>query len=99
MTIPRLSQRVECMLYRRKLEVDIEEIRPELSMVHEACRELRTSKKLKQVLQVRPSPCSDFVFNFVAKAVLTLGNALNGSTFRGGAQGFKLDALMKVGLV
>ena len=28
--------------------------------------------------------------------VLTLGNALNGSTFRGGARGFKLDALLKV---
>lgn len=30
------------------------------------------------------------------QAVLALGNALNGSTFRGGARGFHLDALLKV---
>ena len=28
--------------------------------------------------------------------VLTLGNALNGGTFRGNAPGFHLDALVKV---
>lgn len=28
--------------------------------------------------------------------VLAVGNALNASSFRGGAQGFKLDALLKV---
>ena len=30
------------------------------------------------------------------QTVLTVGNALNGSTFRGGARGFQLDALLKV---
>lgn len=30
------------------------------------------------------------------QAVLTVGNALNGSNFRGGALGFRLDALLKV---
>ena len=30
------------------------------------------------------------------KAVLALGNILNGSSFRGAARGFQLDALLKV---
>lgn len=30
------------------------------------------------------------------QAVLDIGNALNGSTFRGGAKGFQLESLLKV---
>ena len=52
MTIPRLSERLECMLYRRKLELEVEEIRPELNIVHMAAKELRSSTKFKRVLQV-----------------------------------------------
>lgn len=55
MTIPRLSQRLECMLYRRKLELEIEEIRPDLDIVHLASREMRSSPRFKRVLQVRTS--------------------------------------------
>jgi hypothetical protein len=42
------------MLYRQKLELDIEEIRPDLNIVRNASHELRSSQKFKQVLQVRP---------------------------------------------
>jgi diaphanous 1 len=42
------------MLYRRKLELDVEEIRPELNIVRNASQELKTSPKFKQVLHVRP---------------------------------------------
>ncbi|KZT71430.1 FH2-domain-containing protein [Daedalea quercina L-15889] len=80
MTIPRLSQRLECMLYRQKLEIEIEEIRPELNIVRNASHELRSSSRFKSVLQ----------------AVLAVGNALNGSTFRGSARGFQLEALSKM---
>ena len=52
MTIPRLPERLECMLYRRKLELEIEEIRPELDIVHLAAKELRSSLRFKRVLQV-----------------------------------------------
>ncbi|THG98335.1 hypothetical protein EW026_g3828 [Hermanssonia centrifuga] len=69
MTIPRLSERLDCMLYRRKLEIEIEEIRPELNIVRNAS---------------------------LRKTVLALGNALNGSTFRGGARGFQLNGLLKL---
>ncbi|KAJ6572601.1 hypothetical protein B0H10DRAFT_2106751 [Mycena sp. CBHHK59/15] len=80
MTIPRLSERLDCMLYRRKLDLDIEETRPELNILRNASHELRSSSKFKQVLQ----------------AVLAVGNALNGSSFRGGARGFQLEALLKM---
>ncbi|TFY77061.1 hypothetical protein EWM64_g6950 [Hericium alpestre] len=80
MAIPRLSERLECMIHRRRLELDIEEIRPELDIVRSASREMRTSERFKRVLQ----------------AVLAVGNALNGSSFRGGARGFRLDALLKM---
>ena len=79
-TIPRLAERLDAMVYRRKLELDVEEIRPELNLLRNACRELRSSQRFKEVLKV----------------VLTVGNALNGSTFRGGARGFQLEALLKV---
>jgi diaphanous 1 len=52
MTIPRLPERLESMLYRRKLELDIEEIRPELNIVRNASHELRSSVKFKRVLRV-----------------------------------------------
>lgn len=79
-SVPRLPERLECMLYRRKLDLDIAELRPDLNTLHNASLELRNSTKLKHVLKV----------------VLAVGNALNGSSFRGGASGFQLDALLKV---
>ncbi len=96
MSIPRLSQRIECMIYRRKLDLEIEEIRPELNIVRNASHELRASSRLKNVLQVRA-----LVYVLVrnidpSQTVLAVGNALNGSSFRGGARGFQLDALSKV---
>lgn len=41
------------MLYRQKLELEIEEIRPELNIVRNASHELRSSARFKTVLQVR----------------------------------------------
>ncbi|PPQ84655.1 hypothetical protein CVT24_006861 [Panaeolus cyanescens] len=80
MTIPRLSARLECMQYRRKLLLEIEEVRPELNILRNASRELRSSTKFRQTLQV----------------ILLIGNTLNGSTFRGNAKGFQLDSLLKL---
>ena len=55
-TIPRLSQRLECMLYRRKLELEVEEIRPDMQTVRDACKDLRGSERFKTILQVRYAP-------------------------------------------
>ncbi|KAK7695397.1 hypothetical protein QCA50_000033 [Cerrena zonata] len=80
MTLPRLSERLECMIFRRKLEYEIEEIRPDLYIVRNASRELQNASRFRRVL----------------RTVLAVGNALNGSTFRGNALGFRLDALLKL---
>jgi len=80
MDIPRLAERLECMQLRRRLDLDIEEIRPDLNILRNASRELRSSLRFKQTLQI----------------ILVLGNRLNGSTFRGGAKGFQLESLLKV---
>ena len=53
MDIPRVSDRLQCMIYRRRLELDVEEIRPELEILHSASRELKASQRFKRVLQVR----------------------------------------------
>ncbi|KAJ8487756.1 hypothetical protein ONZ45_g14224 [Pleurotus djamor] len=79
MTIPRLAERLECMLYRRKLDVELDELCCELQEIRSVANDVRSSSKLKHILQ----------------AVLTVGNALNGSTFRGNAKGFQLDTLTK----
>jgi len=71
------------MLYRRKLEMEMEELKPDLTILRSAATELRDSHRFKKLLQ----------------AVLAIGNTLNASTFRGGATGFSLDSLLKVSLV
>lgn len=80
--------------------MDIEETRPELDIVRHATKELRVSDRFKQVLKVFWNAydvdiCSDSI-SFSWQAVLTVGNALNGSSFRGNARGFQLEALLKV---
>lgn len=80
MKVPRLAERLDSMIYRRKLELDVAEIQPDLEMVRKAATELRESTKFKTVLST----------------VLAVGNALNGNTFRGGARGFQLESLLKL---
>jgi diaphanous 1 len=102
MLIPRLPERLTCMLYRRKLELDMEELKPESLILRAATEELKQSIKLKRILAVRGlysrrrlSPCS----SLLRQTVLAIGNSLNASTFRGNAQGFQLNALDKVSLI
>lgn len=68
------------MLYRRRLEMEMEELKPDLTILRSAATELRDSQRFKKLLQT----------------VLAIGNTLNASTFRGGATGFSLDSLLKV---
>ena len=79
-SIPNLKNRFEAMVFRRRFDLLLGEVMPDLGIVRSATLELRESERLKEVLG----------------AVLTLGNALNGGTFRGNAAGFQLDALAKV---
>ena len=52
MTIPRLQQRLNCMVFRRKVELDIEEVRPDLDIVRSSSKELRGSERFRNVLKV-----------------------------------------------
>jgi hypothetical protein len=78
--IPRLSERLSCMVFMRKFEMDLEELKPDLKVLRDAVDEVSASDKFKRVLQT----------------VLLLGNMLNGSTFRGSAAGFQLGDLLKL---
>ncbi|KAI9101081.1 hypothetical protein DFS34DRAFT_456152 [Phlyctochytrium arcticum] len=80
MDIPRLSHRLECMLYRRRFEEEVEEVVPDLETVLLACEQVKNSKKLRRLLQ----------------NVLVVGNYLNGTSFRGDAHGFKLEGLLNL---
>lgn len=80
MTIPRLDQRFEILVFRQRFNLQIAEIMPDLGIVRAAGVELRSSQRFKEVLQV----------------VLTLGNTLNANSFRGNAGGFQLEGLLKV---
>lgn len=56
MIIPRLPERLTCMLYRRKLELDMEELKPDFLILRAATEELKQSIKLKKILAVRTAP-------------------------------------------
>lgn len=52
MYIPRLADRVSCMIFRRRFKHELEEILPELDIIQMAITELRESNRFKQVLKV-----------------------------------------------
>ena len=80
MDIPRLNQRLESMIFKRKFMNEYEEILPNISNVLKASDESRKSGKLEKILRI----------------VLDIGNFMNGSTNRGSAYGFQLEALIKL---
>ncbi|KAK6904947.1 hypothetical protein I203_105766 [Kwoniella mangroviensis CBS 8507] len=79
-SIPNLKLRLETMVFRRKFEMMLNEIMPDLMILKNVVKELRGSDRLREVLKI----------------VLVLGNRLNGETFRGNAAGFQLEALLKM---
>lgn len=80
MGIPKLNERLASMLYMRRFEMDLEELKPDLKVLRDAVEEMNASIKFKKVLQT----------------VLMVGNMLNASTYRGGASGFQLGDLLKL---
>ncbi|KAG0366943.1 hypothetical protein BGZ54_004660 [Gamsiella multidivaricata] len=80
MDIPRLSERVSAMIFRRRLEIEVGELKPEMDVLRLTIEELQSSRRLKSLL----------------KTVLLMGNHLNATSFRGNAYGFQLDALLKI---
>ncbi|XP_057826533.2 formin-like protein 8 [Cryptomeria japonica] len=78
--IPYAFQRVDAMLYRANFEEEVVCIQNSLETLELACKELRCSRLFLKLLE----------------AVLKTGNRMNVGTFRGEAQAFKLDALLKL---
>ncbi|KAI8811984.1 hypothetical protein BJ742DRAFT_76087 [Cladochytrium replicatum] len=78
--LKRLPQRLTSMMFKMRFIPEIEEITTDLDNVLNACKEVRDSRRLRRVLQ----------------KVLVVGNYLNGSSFRGNAFGFQMDALLKL---
>jgi hypothetical protein len=76
-TIPRVKQRLQCMLFRHSFQREFAELVPDTIIWRSCVQEIKMSQRLKGILQY----------------VLVLGNYLNASTFRGNAKGFRITSL------
>lgn len=79
--IPRVKQRIECLLMAAQFEEKYEDALSGVIEIMRAVRKLKQSQQIKQIMET----------------ILALGNYVNGSTSRGQCVGFKLDALTKIG--
>nr|CAB3486325.1 unnamed protein product [Digitaria exilis] len=78
--IPYLYQRLDVLLFMSSLPEEAANAEQSFKSLEVACHELRNSRLFKKLLE----------------AVLKTGNRMNDGTFRGGAQAFKLDTLLKL---
>ncbi|KAJ3192914.1 hypothetical protein HK101_005753 [Irineochytrium annulatum] len=79
-TIPRLPQRINALLHRRRVLNDMSGLAQKLGIVSAAVNAIRRSPALVRLLQT----------------VLAVGNCLNKGTFKGKAYGFKVEGLGKL---
>ncbi|XP_034702496.1 formin-like protein 3 [Vitis riparia] len=78
--IPFAFKRMEALLFMSSLQEEVSSIKESFAALEVACKELRNSRLFLKLLE----------------AVLKTGNRMNDGTFRGGAQAFKLDTLLKL---
>ncbi|XP_019443098.1 PREDICTED: formin-like protein 5 [Lupinus angustifolius] len=78
--IPFAFKRMEALLYMGILQEELKATMESFAVLEIACKELRSSRLFLKLLE----------------AVLKTGNRMNDGTFRGGAQAFKLDTLLKL---
>ncbi|XP_075083999.1 formin-like protein 3 [Nicotiana tabacum] len=78
--IPFAFKRMEALLLMSSLPEDVSAIKESFATLEVACQELRNSRLFLKLLE----------------AVLKTGNRMNDGTYRGGAQAFKLDTLLKL---
>ncbi|XP_049356492.1 formin-like protein 5 [Solanum verrucosum] len=78
--IPFAFKRLESLLFMCSLEEEASMAKESFATLEAACTELRKSR----------------LFHKLLEAVLKTGNRMNDGTFRGGAQAFKLDTLLKL---
>ncbi|PQQ18254.1 formin-like protein 5 isoform X2 [Prunus yedoensis var. nudiflora] len=78
--IPFAFKRLEALLFMCTLQEEVTTLKESFATLEVACKELRSSRLFLKLLE----------------AVLKTGNRMNDGTFRGGAQAFKLDTLLKL---
>ncbi|KAK9673987.1 hypothetical protein RND81_12G203400 [Saponaria officinalis] len=78
--IPFAFKRMEALLFMGTLQEESTTVKDNFSTLEAACKELRNSRLFLKLLE----------------AVLKTGNRMNDGTYRGGAQAFKLDTLLKL---
>ncbi|XP_059301102.1 formin-like protein 5 isoform X1 [Lycium ferocissimum] len=78
--IPFAFKRLESLLFMCSLQEETSTVKESFVTLEAACTELRKSR----------------LFHKLLEAVLKTGNRMNDGTFRGGAQAFKLDTLLKL---
>ncbi|KAJ3031043.1 Diaphanous [Rhizophlyctis rosea] len=79
--VPRLENRLNIMLFKSRFLERVSDIRPDIATLLKASTQLHNSKKLAQCLEI----------------ILAIGNYMNADSFRGGAWGFSIDTLTKLG--
>ncbi|KAH0452989.1 hypothetical protein IEQ34_017313 [Dendrobium chrysotoxum] len=78
--IPFAFKRIDALLFMTSFEEESSSMKESLATVEEACNDLQNSRLFLKLLE----------------AVLKTGNRMNDGTYRGGAQAFKLDTLLKL---
>ncbi|KAG5118919.1 hypothetical protein AAZX31_12G097900 [Glycine max] len=78
--IPFAFKRLESLMFMFMLKEDFSSIKDSFATLEVACHELRKSRLFLKLLE----------------AVLKTGNRMNDGTYRGGAQAFRLDTLLKL---
>eukprot|EP00952_Eustigmatos_sp_NYUAD-ZCMA_P008668 36062-Eustigmatos_ZCMA.PRE.1 len=79
-SVPRLEQRLKSWLTTLTYDDSVQQLKHKLDVLHAGAMAVKNSKGFPKVLEI----------------VLAVGNYMNGSSSRGGAYGFRLDALMKL---
>lgn len=78
--IPSAFKRMEVLLFMCTFKEELTTTMESFAVLEVACKELRNSR----------------LFHKLLEAVLKTGNRMNDGTYRGGAQAFKLDTLLKL---
>ncbi|XP_043721613.1 formin-like protein 5 [Telopea speciosissima] len=78
--VPFAFRRIEALVFMSSLQEEVSTVKESLATLEVASKELKSSRLFLKLLE----------------AVLKTGNRMNDGTFRGGAQAFKLDTLLKL---
>jgi hypothetical protein len=79
--VPRLNEKLNALIFQQQFTTLCDDALGGMATLRTACMQIKTSRRLRLTLA----------------SVLAAGNALNAGTHRGGAEGIKLESLLKLG--